>query len=299
MGKKHTIELLKNLQANIIKPHSREHSWYIFIKFLDVNPQELRYKISLCANNVTSAFEQWKNAIAFKEFVEAIKSKKENRIEKDTKAIKTYMERYEDEVMVNFCLSFAGYKKLRLKTNDYPKDTSFRNGIKNKFTQNILNDPIEEWEPKYQKNIDALIIIAHDSEDRLKKSIDKIKFILKGVAEIISDEILPEPEIEKGKKLRRDNNKNNPLIEHFGFPDGISQPVFWDENNDLIERNLNLVLVKDSENGYGSYLVFRKLEQDVRVFNMSVKKLARRLYETDHPSEEEIEKVESSSCGAI
>jgi deferrochelatase/peroxidase EfeB len=72
------------------------------------------------------------------------------------------------------------------------------------------------------------------------------------------------------------------MIEHFGFRDGISQPLYYQA--DMVEAApgsdtwlpranpaaaLNLVLVNDpfaskkEEDSFGSYLVFRKLEPNV------------------------------------
>ncbi len=66
-------------------------------------------------------------------------------------------------------------------------------------------------------------------------------------------------------------------IEHFGYADGISQPMYLaDEVNSQSESriwddqtNLNMVLVEEKdgvENCFGSYFVFRKLEQNVAGF---------------------------------
>jgi Dyp-type peroxidase family len=83
-------------------------------------------------------------------------------------------------------------------------------------------------------------------------------------------------------------------IEHFGFVDGISNPSFVEKakpnksfKNDDKYRTwapLNLALVNDpSVNpkgeayGCGSYMVFLKLEQDVKAYDTAIKRFARRL----------------------
>ncbi|MGO8608761.1 hypothetical protein ACC848_37960, partial [Rhizobium johnstonii] len=79
------------------------------------------------------------------------------------------------------------------------------------------------------------------------------------------------------------HNRNGDGIEHFGYVDGRSQPIFLDE--DLVSEKLRedgttnwdagfglgRVLVSDAaapdpQTQFGSYFVFRKLEQDVRKF---------------------------------
>ena len=83
--------------------------------------------------------------------------------------------------------------------------------------------------------------------------------------------------VERGNALRTDEGEG---IEHFGYVDGRSQPIFF--STDLPEEGnidrwdpsepLRLVLVPDKsvpdENSFGSYFVFRKLEQDVLRFTV-------------------------------
>jgi Dyp-type peroxidase family len=86
--------------------------------------------------------------------------------------------------------------------------------------------------------------------------------------------------VQKGEMLR---NEDRLSIEHFGYIDGISQPKFlkgetapgsaWNDN-----MNLGAVLVEEKIEGYtncfGSFFVFRKLEQNVKLFNQKVNALA-------------------------
>ena len=86
--------------------------------------------------------------------------------------------------------------------------------------------------------------------------------------------------MEEGKVIRNDKNQ---VIEHFGHPDGVSQPLFFTtdydkflqgqnikkEDNQLAEFGdprapLNLVLTHDplgeGDYSFGSYMVYRKLQ---------------------------------------
>ena len=81
---------------------------------------------------------------------------------------------------------------------------------------------------------------------------------------------------------------NCKVVEHFGFADNISQPLFFEKD---VAKHMtgsgrrawdssagpNLVLVQDpygGANACGSYLVFLKLEQNVRDFALKVQDLA-------------------------
>ncbi len=84
--------------------------------------------------------------------------------------------------------------------------------------------------------------------------------------------------------------KEKMSIEPFGFADGISQPLFYQyQINCAKDRGINqwdpsarldLVLVKDpngGEDSYGSFVVYRKLEQDVVGFKKRLEELAVKL----------------------
>jgi Dyp-type peroxidase family len=81
--------------------------------------------------------------------------------------------------------------------------------------------------------------------------------------------------VERGDQLK---NSDNEAIEHFGYRDGVSQPLFF-RNHDIKEKPkfdqhapLKLVLSEDPSgpNRFGSYLVFRKLEQNPRGFESNI-----------------------------
>jgi Dyp-type peroxidase family len=97
-------------------------------------------------------------------------------------------------------------------------------------------------------------------------------------------------------------NAQEQSIEHFGYVDGGSQPLFFKRNtpNEKAGKDgpkawdphagPSLVLVKDPNGdpdktgipAYGSYLVFRKLEQDVDGFNRALEDLADALNLKNH-----------------
>jgi Dyp-type peroxidase family len=88
-------------------------------------------------------------------------------------------------------------------------------------------------------------------------------------------------------------NQAGQIIEHFGFVDGVSQPLFIKRDIVRAQTNdcnfsqwdsrapLDIILVQDpngkTEDSYGSYLVYRKLEQNVKGFRETLAELARSL----------------------
>jgi deferrochelatase/peroxidase EfeB len=90
------------------------------------------------------------------------------------------------------------------------------------------------------------------------------------------------------------------IIEHFGYVDGRSQPLFLnsdietEKNKDGVDQwnpsaPLDLVLVPDpfaeEADCLGSYVVFRKLEQNVQGFKRHEQNLARTLGLSDEDAE--------------
>jgi Dyp-type peroxidase family len=150
-----------------------------------------------------------------------------------------------------------------------------------------LGDPkMETWDNMYRQDIHVMVLLADSGKDRLLQELQTIlaqteKFIVKKTADHLpikkADDILF---VQKGEALR---NRDGFSIEHFGYVDGISQPRFlkgetepgkrW---NDIIWRKA--VLVEDKVPGYqncfGSFLVFRKLEQNVQRFRQAIDELA-------------------------
>lgn len=104
-----------------------------------------------------------------------------------------------------------------------------------------------------------------------------------GVAEIIC--------VQQGHVIR---NESGQVIEHFGNPDGVSNPLFMRPDLDKARREsggfdrydtsaaLNLVLAKDPFGGadeYGSYYVYRKLQQHIQGYQRKCAELGSLLTE--------------------
>ena len=104
---------------------------------------------------------------------------------------------------------------------------------------------------------------------RLDTTVADVTASLAGVFEVLT--------AERGARLTRTVPRGALTIEHFGFQDGVSQPLMIKQDIDaeVAQRGrqhwdpqapLSLALLRESGGGLGSFLVFRKLEQDVKGF---------------------------------
>jgi len=249
--------MLKNLQANILKPHGRDFTRHLFLSFRAPPSQVKAWIKKEIAPRVTSALSQFANSGPG----------------------------VDGGIVCGFFLSARGYEFLELDTSGFDSD-SFRNGMKNQengvFSKLLDLDnedpPVASWEPGFQQEIHALVTLADDQLSVVDTHVARLEASLLDVVGIVAR--------ESGNTLRR---KKEP-VEHFGYFDGISQPIFTKPDLDKARAQnpnfdtwnpgarLNLVLVDDplttAVDAFGSYLVYRKLAQDVALFATRIKRLA-------------------------
>jgi len=252
--------MLKNLQANILKPHGRDFARHLFLCFR-APPNQVR---------------AW------------IKKEILPRVTTASKQFATSGQGADGGIVCGFYLSARGYEQLGLDTSGFASD-SFRKGMKDQdngvFSKLLDLDnedpPVASWEPAFQQEIHALVTLADDQLSVVEANVARFEASALDVVRIVGR--------ESGNTLRR---KAEP-VEHFGYFDGISQPLFtkpdlekaraqnpnfeaWDPG-----ARLSLVLVDDpltpESDAFGSYLVYRKLAQDVALFNRRVTGLAEAL----------------------
>jgi Dyp-type peroxidase family len=162
-------------------------------------------------------------------------------------------------------------------------DVKFIEGMVAAQTE-LKDPPVQTWEEGYryqQRTIDAAILLADEDEDLLYREATAVMQDLKVVATVLA--------VEYGNTLRNEKGEG---LEHFGYVDGRSQPLFFnseieaEKNKDGIDKwnpsaPLELALVKDpfadEKDCFGSYVVFRKLEQNVRGFKQRENDLAQAL----------------------
>lgn len=269
--------LLQDLQGNIIKGHGRENAVHLFLKFKDGQQDKVKEFLGQFTRSyVTSALAQAYEAKKFRE--------------KKTKG----------SVFTNVFLTVFGYDYLGLMEDDLPfQEDYFLGGMQDINTQTAFVDPtIDQWDAGFQKMIHGLILMADDNVDELSNKVYIVREEVEKIAEVVQEEkgfVLRQTEGngEKGK-VAEANGEKRKVIEHFGFRDGVSQPLFTKRDiekerkcDDTNFSNwdprapLSLVLLKDpfgkTEESYGSYLVYRKLEQDVPGWNKDVEDLAQKL----------------------
>jgi Dyp-type peroxidase family len=238
-----TAEVLNNMQAHIIKHHGRTYAYHLFLKFNKDKDIELKKWIAEhVAPLVTSGLQQLKDAERYRESDKKIKAEKP---------------------VITFSLSASGYRNLGL-FDKMPENQAFSMGMKER--KDFLKD-FDVWEPEFEEDIDALIIVADEEESKIKLA---IKEICREEGEMFKVVYT-----QRGKILK---NEFGIGLEHFGYADGISQPKYLaddiakegkrDQWSDI--ENLDILLVKDpgirDSACFGSYLVFRKLEQNVKGF---------------------------------
>jgi deferrochelatase/peroxidase EfeB len=262
------VPLLAHLQGNILKSHGRDHTVNLFLTFQAGKKEAVERWIGFFSRRyVTSALRQYHESLEFK------------------------TNRLSGRIFGSLSLSASGYEYLEKDLAAFverrnPKLTSnvrFTAGIK--AAREELQDPDpEQWELNSGgQQIHALVLLADEDRKRLK---DVLAIVLK---DLKARNILEQWDQVEGLALRDEHNQP---LEHFGYRDGVSQPLFFTgEVTEERERfgtsdwdpsaSLSLALVPDpfapSPLSFGSYLVFRKLEQDVLGFKRKEAELASRL----------------------
>jgi Dyp-type peroxidase family len=251
-------KLLQDLQGNILKGHGREHTQNIFFSVDPGKKDEGIKFIKAVAQHIKSAYQQLIETEQYRQ------SKQDAGIP-----------------FISIFLSEKGYVALGIDRTKIPNDVAFRGGLKSR--QEDLSDPkIEDWDPAFQAEIHGMILIGGADETQVRKETAKILSQKPASVTTLG--------IEHGLAMR---NGNGDGIEHFGYVDGRSQPLVLKEDverertkNGGIDRwnpefPLKQVLVPcpggDSELSYGSYFVFRKLEQNVKGFKEREEEIAKEL----------------------
>jgi Dyp-type peroxidase family len=267
--------MLQDLQGNILKAHGRSDSILILLRFDRKKVNEACDFLRKLSQEITSAQDQLEDAENYR------------------------ATRIPNRGFLSILLSSSGYQALKIPADKIPHlkddlDTiPFFAGMKNR----ALRDPeVGTWDQEYRDEIHAMVILADTDEgvqgDK-QNSVERQGGVRKSGREKLdewSNKIINMKSnglewfhIERGHTWR---NEKEQVVEHFGFADGISKINLLQEDIDEeIERiglrsgnpiywnpyfPLRQVLVKDpgspDEFGYGSYVVYRKLEQNVRAF---------------------------------
>jgi Dyp-type peroxidase family len=260
------IALLDDLQGNILKGHGRNHTQHLFFVLDPQNASEGKSFLRVLAQNIKSARQQLIEARAYRS------------------------NRQDAGVFMSVFLSAAGYQALQIAEDKIPQDPAFRSGLKQRKA--LLSDPeIEDWDPAFQEEIHGMILVGGADETQVRQVHARIHQQKPESVKIIGT--------ESGLAMR---NKNGDGIEHFGYVDGRSQPLMLQEDierektkNDGIDIwdptfPLKQVLVPcpggvSQTTSFGSYLVFRKLEQNVKGFKGREEEIAKEVGLSDEDKE--------------
>jgi Dyp-type peroxidase family len=261
-------ELLRGIQGNILKPHGRHHTANLFISGKDGKQKEVK---------------KWLNSLVDGEdaIIKSCYSQlRSNAIWKDKKI--------DSGLFACIHISNSGYKYL-FDPIDVRVEKFTNNFLKGMQSADLKDPNFNTWDAGINDNAHFLLILADAKPEELSRKTIDIQNEIKGFADVMA--------VQMGDAIF---NKEGAGLEHFGYVDGISQPLFFvDEIESYrIENNilpttltkdfafdpsaeLDLVLEKDpfaeGDNAMGSFLVFRKLEQNVEGFKDAEEELAKKL----------------------
>ncbi|MDB6151578.1 MAG: putative peroxidase [Chthoniobacteraceae bacterium] len=249
---------LQCLQGNILKGHGREHTVYIFLKTLEGREKEARAALNSLANrHVTSALKQLQE------------SEKETGSSHDALLLDPFL---------SILLTHKGYEALGVEKECIPQDRKFLAGMRE--SGETLNDPVPGlWEQGLREPCHVMILVGVHTAALATKVLEQLAKHFEQVFGILH--------VQTGKTIR---NANGDGIEHFGFIDSHSQPLCFKE--DMI-REVNAAAdiiwdpvfspkqivvadpgAKENPDAFGSYFIFRKLEERVRAFKRAEQQLA-------------------------
>jgi deferrochelatase/peroxidase EfeB len=256
--------LLSGMQANIVKGHGREHTRNLFWSFQGADPNDLRAVVRRIGRNMPSALDQLQAAERFKETGVS------------------------GGPVLCFFLRPGGYAVLQAEAAA-PDAADFAQGMQVRGSS--INDPaVAQWDATFQQPIDAMLLAAGDTAAEAAQTAN----LWKGRLEAAGATLLG---FEDGTAIKRRVAEKFEGVEHFGYVDGRSQPLFLAEDVEGEPRSHwdpafppHQFLVKDPgadrPTSFGSFFVFRKLEQNVKGFKDQEEALSTALGLSGGPFEE-------------
>lgn len=244
------LAMLQDLQPNILKGHARDFLSVLFLKFGET--AEASACLGALAGLMKSAHDHLSEVRAFK-------------------ATGTPGTPY-----IGVGISARGYAVLGVASA--PADPSFVGGMQAAG----LDDDHSLWEAHFLDGVDAVVLAGDASAAGHDAALAQVLAVLAAHPGIRVMATQP------GLGL---HNANGDGIEHFGYVDGRSQPLFLDEDvrSERLSGDgattwdpafaLDRAIVADPAapdptKAFGSYFIFRKLEQDVMTFKQQEDALA-------------------------
>ena len=232
---------MQNLQANILKGHGREHVILMFLSVKNV----AKARTYLHNYDVTDAHTQLTETKAFKQ------RREPGGVVRLVFLSKTGLDAFGHASKFNTFNAFAGGMSADAGVLD--------------------NGTTASWQHELKQPYHVMLLVAYHDEIALSLIVGKMKddFDAPGSA---FDVVF----VQEGRALR---NADKEGIEHFGYVDGRSQPLMLQSDIDKETANggidkydptapLGQFMLPDplKAGGFGSFFVFRKLEQNVAQF---------------------------------
>jgi Dyp-type peroxidase family len=266
-------KVLSGLQANILKGHGREHTRNLFWNLQGADTDALRTVVRRLGRAMPSALDQLQAAEQFKRTGES------------------------GGPVICLFLRPGGYAALGAAdlSPSAADHVAYAAGMPARGSDATLDPPIndpgvDQWDEGYQGDIDAMLLVAGTTAEEadLVAQRWRQRFASAG-AELLHD--------EAGRAIKRKVAGRFEGVEHFGYVDGRSQPLFLAEDvagesgahwDPAFPPSQFLVPDPgdDQPTSFGSFFVYRKLEQDVAGFKDQEDSLAASLGLTGGPFEE-------------
>jgi len=263
--------MLETLQGNILKGHGRDVTAHVFLRFELQQTSAVRGFLKGLAPTLTSAKAQLADAARIRAARLARR-----------KAPKT-------AAFVGIALSAQGYRALAVPETQIPDDAAFRAGMKAR--RRLLRDSAShDWDEPYRGEVHAMLLVAGEPTRAGSATSQQVQRMLKLLLRSLPKRGVSVLGIEHGRTYRNERGEG---VEHFGYADGRSQPLLLEDDIERAQQvgdgstrwdpafGLDQVLVRDSAvmraHAFGSYFVFRKLEQNVKRFFATRRALCRKL----------------------
>lgn len=264
--------MLSQLQGNILKGHGRNRTAQVFLRVKTGKAAQARaFLREYAADKLMSAAQQLEAAAIVKSEGPDSTNPLVNR------------------AFTTIVISATGYQALGISSEQTPTDASFLTGLKTRGAQ--LNDPPKnKWHQGYRGQLHVMILIAAKADVEASDFASMIELELIDLVARAPKKAITFVGMERGRVYE---NQHGEGVEHFGFVDGRSQPLLLEEDVEKEDADptgafiwnpafpLSQVLVKDpavaDPNVFGSYFVFRKLEQNVKAFRVTEDALQQQL----------------------
>ena len=258
-----TFEMLGSLQGNILKGHGRPEVTLLFFRIVPGAAESAKAVLrDIASHHVTSAWQQLQDARRLRQTGAG------------------------GGAFVHLALAQSGYRALGFGNlhAGIPGSEVFHGGML--ASAGAVDDDPAGWEPAFREPIDGVVLAAHLYRAAADRLADELQALLTagGACTIVRR--------QQGKSL---DNAAGQGIEHFGYVDGRSQPLLLEEDIQAEADGtqpqritqwdpafpLRTALVKDPGTrhplDFGSYFIFRKLDQNVQAFKRAEHDVADRL----------------------